>query len=289
LKANDWPYGRCHAFPFRAAQAAGGDKMTTNSRVAIFGSVFAVLVCIGLLAIGRAHEQSKPAENNRPSNLSVPIQAAVTPAATVPARPELAKKHARRRPSTVAYSDHTYGVSFRYPRNYTLKSGDDGQSELAELGPVPLNFVQPGGITVVSVEAPSGSYPKTDLTSALLNVNVNRSMTQEECSQFAMAKTGDSGVQPNKVKVGGREFDEMEVIGEEGNAQGDVRYYHLYENGACYEFTLALGTTNSSEMEGISPVNRDTVFARLVKILSTVKIEEGPEVAVKPSDPVGSN
>src|SRR5205823_14971349 len=117
-------------------------------------------------------------------SISAPTQAAVTPPPTVPEQPPV-KMPVKKRPSTVTYSDRGAGNSFRYPRKYSLQSGDDAQADLAGLGPAPLNFAQPCGTTWVSVQMPQSSYPKTDLTSALLNVNVNRSMTPEECSQFA--------------------------------------------------------------------------------------------------------
>jgi len=254
--------------------------MNTNSRGTVLATVVAVLIAITLLAIGFSRHESKAAAANPSPNISVPTQAAVTPPPSVPEQPS--KKTVKKRSATVTYSDKTYGLSFRYPRKYSLKSGDAAQAELADLGPAPLNFVQPGGTTVVSVEMPQASYPKTDLSAALLNVNVHRSITPEECSQFALGRNADEQpVQSQKVKVGEREFDEMEAIGEQGKAQADARYYHVFENGACYEFALALGTADTSEIEGISPVNRDAVFARLEKILSTVKIDSGSDVSMK--------
>lgn len=264
--------------------------MKTNSRLALLAVLFAgPLALTTVWVVGCSKEQPKPAASNPPQNISLPAQTAV---AEPPVQPPVEKKKVRKRSSIVTYSDKTYGVSFRYPRKYSLKPGDDGQAELAELGPVPLNFVLPGGVTVVSVEMPEGSYPKTDLSAALLNVNVNRSMSAEECSQFALAKDADSEhpVQPTKVKVGDREFDEMEAVGEQGKSQADARYFHVFENGTCYEFALALGTAGS-EVEGVSPVDRDRVFAKLEKILSTVKIASMPEpgVADKPTATVGGN
>jgi hypothetical protein len=59
-----------------------------------------------------------------------------------------------------------------------------------------------------------------------------------------------------------------------GNAlrQAETQYYHSYENGACYEYVLGLGTEGFATEGGIGHVNRDEVFAKLEKILATVKI-----------------
>jgi hypothetical protein len=54
--------------------------------------------------------------------------------------------------------------------------------------------------------------------------------------------------------------------------QAEAQYYHNYENGACYEYVLGLGTAGYGLTDGVEPVNRDDVFARLEKILATVKI-----------------
>jgi hypothetical protein len=57
----------------------------------------------------------------------------------------------------------------------------------------------------------------------------------------------------------------------EGTRQSDSKYFHLYQNGACYEFALNV-TTNASEEGLVKHVDRDRVFNRLEQILTTVKI-----------------
>jgi len=83
-------------------------------------------------------------------------------------------------------------------------------------------------------------------------------------------------IDAQKVKVGAPDaLKEMEMTSEfEGNAtrQIETQYYHDYENGACYEYVLGLGTAGYGSKEGVEPVNRDEVFARLGKILGTVKV-----------------
>jgi hypothetical protein len=195
------------------------------------------------------------------------------------------KKSPRKRPATVTYKDEAYGVSFLYPRKYMLKAGDEAHRDLAGLGPVPSNFVQPGGVTVVTVEMPRDSYPDTDFTSAFLNVSVNRSLTSSECEQFALpvhlgtSDKQDEPAPPAKVKIGGSEFAEVEDL--DATKQADAKYYHLFENRACYEFALGLGTSGNGSEGGITPVDREQVFHTLEKILATVKIQSPavPEVA----------
>ena len=62
-----------------------------------------------------------------------------------------------------------------------------------------------------------------------------------------------------------------EAVSGEGTRQSDSKYFHLYQNGACYEFALNL-TTDASEEGLVKHVDRDRVFNRLEQILHTVKI-----------------
>ena len=65
-------------------------------------------------------------------------------------------------------------MSFNYPRNYILKTGDEPQEmDLAGLGQLKTNYVQPGAVTVAAIELPRSSYPGTDFTSAYFGVSVN--------------------------------------------------------------------------------------------------------------------
>ena len=62
-----------------------------------------------------------------------------------------------------------------------------------------------------------------------------------------------------------------EAVSGEGTRQSDAKYFHVYQNGACYEFALNV-TTVASQDGLIKHVDRDKVFSRLEKILDTVKI-----------------
>ena len=249
-----------------------------------------VLILAGLLALGCSRNSKSSVSQNNSSNQ---MSAGLMPAATVPAPVttrsvpnELPKKKAvRKRSSIVHYSDPVYGVSFRYPRKYSLKTGEEAVKDWDGFGPVPTNFVQPGGVTVVSVEMPSSSYPGTDFTSAIFNVNVNRNLSSQECSQFGLADKNDADSdKPAKVKLSRTEYDEMEAVGLHGMKQADAKYYHVYENGACYEFALGLGT----EGEGtgtVDQVDREQVFRKLETILATVEIKPQPATQVATTTP----
>ena len=77
--------------------------------------------------------------------------------------------------------------------------------------------------------------------------------------------------QGSKLLVGDLELRSTEAVSGEGTRQSDSKYFHVFQNGSCYEFALNV-TTDMSE-EGVTKhVDRDKVFTRLEQILSTVKI-----------------
>jgi hypothetical protein len=183
------------------------------------------------------------------------------------------------------YKNGDYGVSFRYPKYYSLKEGEEANLEWDGLGPVEMNFVQPGGTTLTAVELPASMFAGTDFTSAFFNVSVNPTVTSEQCQQFAWPEAGGANeepVLPEKEKVGAAEFDEIEASAAAQMKQADAKYYHIFQNGMCYEFALGVETAESDNAaDGIKPVDRDRVFRKLNWILSTVKIQrvDIPEVA----------
>ncbi len=198
------------------------------------------------------------------------IPTAATVAATTPT-----KKTPKKRPANVTYSDASSGVSFLYPRKFALASGDKAQPQLASVGDVPMNFVQPGGVAVATVALPGRSYPGTDFESAFFKVNVNRSLSEQQCAHFAFVDTRNADGEPvdaEKVKIGSTDMEMTSDFSANAIKQVETQYYHSYINGACYEYTLGLGTEGFATEGGIQHVNRDAVFAKLEMILATVKI-----------------
>lgn len=236
-----------------------------------------------LLAISACSKQSpKPAlvgvSNSAPASAtpaSTATLAATAPATTAATLPTPTKKKTtKKRPANVQYSDPNSGVSFLYPRKFDLSSGDNAQPQFAGVD-VPMNFVQPGGVTVATVALPDSSYPGTDFASAFFNVSVNRSLSEQECSHFAFVDTSNADGEPvdaEKVKVGSTDMEKTSDFSANAIKQNETQYYHNYVNGACYEYTLGLGTEGFATNPGIKPVDRDEVFAKLEKILATVKV-----------------
>ena len=260
-------------------------KMTDAAGRKLGAAVISGLLAGCLVAVGCSKKESKTSETQTSANqiaLNQPVIPTPVSSAVTPTPPPTPRKVVKKRPSTVKYSEQTYGVSFRYPWQYSVKAGDAADSDS-----IPMDFVQAGGVTAVSVDVPKGFYPQTDFASAFFRVNVNKSLTEAECSQFAVPQPplpGQDAVQPAKMALGELQMQEIEDISGETTDQADTKYYHLFQNGACYEFALGL-STQSGDDETLMPVNREKVFRRLETILATVKInpQAVPEVAASPA------
>ena len=271
--------------------------------------VFAALLIACSLTVGCSRDQPKPTSSVNQSSMAQttpPITTSSMPAATpvqqAAAKP-VRKKVVHKAPPTVAYVDNTSGVYFQYPRNYALKTGA-AANELVFSGPVPMDFVQPGGVALAAVAVPDSTYPNSDLASAFFNVSVNKTLTAEHCSEFSVpqpnpASPGDPMIQATaqvttppisklKLMIGDMELDSAETnsTGELNNATREQasKYYHVFQNGACYEFALKVANTKLDTPTTTKPspnhIDRNQVFRRLEQILATVKISPvtAPEV-----------
>lgn len=245
-------------------------------------ATIAGLAILGLLLAASACSKQSPKSalvavpsSGSATRTQAPVQMAVTTPTTGAITTARAKKTPKKRPANVTYNDTNSGVSFLYPRRAVLRSGDTAQPELAAVGDVPMNFVQPGGAAVATVALPGNWYAGTDFASAFFNVNVNGNVSEPECSHFAFVDTRNADGEPvdaERVKVGLAEMVTTSDFSASAEKQIETRYYHSFENGACYEYVLGLGTQGFATEGDIAHVNRDDVFARLEKILTTVKI-----------------
>lgn len=235
-------------------------------------SIYLPAICAGivmsivLFVAVACSKKDKPAS----SGISAPAPAASSPAqsTTATAVPEAPKKVKRHRPANATYVNGTYGMSFSYPRKYSLTSGNKNSTT-----PVQTGFLKPGAVQIATVDMPDSSYPETDFSAALLNVSVNPGMSADDCAQFASTSEGKGDVKPSSIKLGANEFTTFEQMSGEMSRQADLKYFHLFKNGACYEFALDVETSRRPDEE-LAQVDRGQVFKRLEKIVSTARIKD---------------
>ncbi|MGH9591025.1 MAG: hypothetical protein ACRD25_11565 [Terracidiphilus sp.] len=170
------------------------------------------------------------------------------------------------------FADGRYGVSFTYPRGYTLKRGplDAHDTGLGYLGPIPMEFMAPGGVRIATIEAPSHSYPGTDFVNAFFTVSVNRFMTRSKCRQFP----GSEDKSPTfllKTKSGIILHGVLQSDGGMGH-QFVGEYFHAYSNGQCVEFGYGTATAGLGAVDGMRPAPYRSIQSRFKAILVSVAI-----------------
>jgi hypothetical protein len=308
-----------HTAPSALDSVAWGKKNSnTNNFDSTTGTlIFAALLIACSLTVGCSSDQTK-SDQTKPvsSNNQSPMTQTTTPITTAPApatpvqqaaAKPVHKKVARKVSPTVAYVDDAFGVSFQYPRKYTLKTGE-AADEFVSLDPVPMDFVQPGGVTLAAVALPESTYPNSNLAFAFFNVSVNKTLSADQCSEFSgqqpnpapaadpagnpttqLAQPPTSKLPVSKLMIGDLELQSSETNVDGGATTGNrdeaSKYFHVFQGGSCYEFALKVATTKldsaTTTATTMKPVDRDEVFHRLEQVLATIKINPVTAADVK--------
>jgi hypothetical protein len=267
-------------FPRKINSNDSSTTLSAWSRQQKFAMIAGFTILGILIALSACSKQSaQPAlvgisAPEAPNATVAPRPVATTP---VQAAPVAKKKTQKKHPAAiVTYRDPNTGLSFQYPRKYDLASGDTVQPQIDGLGAVPMNFVQPGGSAVAMVAMPATTYRGTDFTTAFFHVNVNRSLSEQECSEFASVDARNPDGEPveaEELQVGTTTMKKTSNFSGDALKQAETEYYHRYENAACYEFVLGLGTAGFGTDKKVEAVNHEEIFGKLEKILATVKIK----------------
>lgn len=252
-----------------------------------------VMTIVLFMAVSCSKKSDTTTKISPPVAPAMQSPAPTTATAVIPEKPKKAvKKH---RPTTATYVNGNYGVAFTYPRKYSLQLADK-QKE----APVQTSFARSGAVEIAALDMPDGLYPDTDFSSALLNVSVHQGLNEDECAQFetstaapAKSKAAETdqpsdSLKPEAIKLGTNQFTEIEQMSSSGDRQSDLKYFHLFKNGACYEFALDVETSRKAN-EDLAQVDRSKIFKQLEKILATARIKEvelpGVENAEKTTTP----
>jgi hypothetical protein len=273
--------------------SSGGDSNMTNlnsfkaknrgsSTVLIIAGLFLLVMTFGLGIYGCSKEKTKSTSVSSSSQTSSP-ESTPTPAVSTEKSTTSAeavtpkkKKAAPKRPATVSYNDNSYGLSFRYPRKYTLMTPAKAEENSKLLEKVPMNFAQPGGVTVATIELPGSS------STSFFNVSVNKGVTSSQCEQFSVPSPSDLATNspvdpddesiPSKDTINGVEF--LKVANATEN--DEIKYFHHFEpghdelGGTCYEFAMGIEDAPDSNSTWVDHLE---IFDKLERIMATVKIK----------------
>jgi hypothetical protein len=230
--------------------------------------VLLFILALGIIRLTGCHS------TRASSTASAAKPASASPA---PSQPGAASKHPPRDSSVFAlYHNPTYGVSFRFPRNYAIEeqpepgdsSPDDSslvrkQQELAD--------AQPGSTLVVSVVVPDDAYPNTTFSEGHLQLAINPGVSQPACRAFAAPSDGRT--RTGKTIIDGIPFYWREHDSAGSGTARTLRDYAGFSGGACYEFFLEVASTANAAND--APSSRPDVMKvlrPLEKIVSSLQI-----------------
>src|SRR5579859_2988529 len=158
-------------------------RMIGGAATAAATAVLALMVVLDFNGCSKSNSknaQTQPASQSVQSS-GAPVVAQSQPVDQLEKKVEavIEKKKAIKHASTATYKNSLYGISFRYPKTYTMLTPEKDIKDSAWPDPVAMNFNEPGGETLTTLVLPgtrASSYFKT---------SVNKSLTAEQCSKFA--------------------------------------------------------------------------------------------------------
>jgi hypothetical protein len=295
LKTSDLKTSNSKLFNPKAYEANAIQSSSTKRARMIGGAATAAATAVMALAFildfnGCSGNKGK----NVPVNSSAQSQSAGNPVAS--SQPQLSsdsklenkveavieRKKTIKHASIATYTNSMYGVSFRYPKTYTMLTPEKDGKETAWPDPVAMNFTEAGGQTLTTLVLPGTR------ASSYFKASVIKGVSAEQCGKFASTPeqsevstnppvdATDDSIVPVKANILGVEFAKAENVTE----QSEARYYHHFENGACYEFALGVADAPGT----IKPMDHLQVFDKLERIMTTVKIKSEPAPVVATSE-----
>jgi hypothetical protein len=252
-------------------------KWIGKYRAAILGSSLMLVGLLGVYGCTKKSEQHVASLSQNPPAPSAPA----LPEAT--AIPRVAAKRKVQRTSHIAvYSNDAYGISFRYPRNYKLKTfatpSEEGQPTAMD-----GSIADPAEVPLATLQMPQNLYPGTDFSDGYFSVSANGTLTDAACQQSVVTNE-DSKLMTEKIN--GLEFHWTENSSAEGLSSFSWRTYAAFANGTCYQaqygFERAAPLVSEDKVAS-KDVKSTQVFGRLQTILSSLKIRPVATPAVEPA------
>ncbi len=160
---------------------------------------------------------------------------------------------------------------FAMPQNDSAKNAETPEVSASTAAASQDSVPTQGSSQQASTENAAAAQPKADAPATeAANSSEQKVDTSTEASKTP--NTAGSIVPATKVLLSEMDVQKTEAVTGEGNRQSDSKYFHVYQNSACYEFALNVTTVAAQSDGEMKHVDRDKVFSRLEKILATVKI-----------------
>jgi hypothetical protein len=243
-------------------QASGGLPMLFSRRT-IFLLLIAGAPCLS--GCNTSHARSAPvcASAGRGQVLTSPVA-----------------KHAPRDSAFAVYNNPTYGVSFRYPRNFELQEAFEPSS----MKPLEqLTGPQSDSIPVAAVVIPNDAFPNTAFRGGYLQFAVNPAVKPESCQSFVVPRDPDWRDSTGTFTISGSKFLWWQSRDVANHMDYYTRIYAGFFHGACYEFYLEV--TDSISMvpdPAEKPADSQKILRQLDKIVSSLQLSPPAPVAHPP-------
>lgn len=163
------------------------------------------------------------------------------------------------------YNNPEEGISFRYPRNYSLEEGEVEEHSFFLKRQEELDSEQPGTKLLVTVLIPEDAYPKTTFEHGSLQLTIIEAETESACQETSAGETTGNG---------SRTVTEQGIVlhwsGQETEIAGTKilqRNYAGYSQGTCYQFRLTVAAEESLDPDGFS---KAADMVRIMKQLENI-------------------
>ena len=169
------------------------------------------------------------------------------------------------------YHNPEEGISFRYPRHYSLEEGDVQERSFFLTKQEDLDMEQPGATLLATVLIPEDGYPNTTFEHGSLQLVVHEAGTEKSCRDANVLTS--SGNLPRTLTVRGIGFRWSEDESETGGTKVLERAYAGYARGTCYEFFLTVAAEEAPDPDGFKkPADTAKIMRQLERIVSSAQI-----------------
>jgi len=180
------------------------------------------------------------------------------------------KEFAREAPLSI-YHNPEAGISFRYPRNYSLEEGDVQESSFFLKRQEDLDGEQPGATLIATVQIPEDGYPNTTFEHGSLQLVINEAGTEKTCREARLVDPSGNG--PRTTTIQGIVFRWNERESETAGTEIVERAYAGYAQSTCYEFLLTVAAEEAPDPDGFrKPADMNKIMKHLEKVVESLQI-----------------
>jgi hypothetical protein len=189
------------------------------------------------------------------------------PLATRPARPS--QREFARQTSLSIYHNPEEGISFRYPRNYSLEEGDVQESSFFLKRQEDLDSERPGATLLATLLIPEDGYPNTTFEHGSLQLVADGASTEKDCRESSLA--GSNGNNSRITTIQGIEFRWSEQQSVTAGTKILERAYAGYSQATCYEFLLTVAAEEAPDHGFRKPADTGKIMKQLEKVVASAQ------------------